>query len=65
MQQETKPFETSGGSPMEGRSINPTVGKKDVSPIGSVVRKCGLWVSQENTIKKQDFLYKPNPKLIN
>jgi hypothetical protein len=40
-----------------GRSINPAKGIQDVSPIGSGVRKFGLRVSQENTIKKLDPIH--------
>jgi hypothetical protein len=57
MQQETELFDPSGGNSMEGGSINPTKGTKDVSPIGSGVRKCGQWVSQENRIKKLDLMH--------
>jgi hypothetical protein len=59
MQQETEPFETSGGDPKgAGQSTLLRIHKKDVSPIGSGVRKCGYGSARKTKLKKLDSIHK-------
>jgi hypothetical protein len=64
MQQDTKPFGTSGGNPMGDRSINLIKGTLDASTISSRIQKCGLCstLQQRREIKTVNIAVKITTK---